>query len=64
MENWPREANKFHPVSLCNYFTYRITRLEILVVDETYAGHYTCDCQYTGSVEPARAERILSVVCE
>ncbi|VDM19045.1 unnamed protein product [Hydatigera taeniaeformis] len=37
-------------------------RLEILVVDETYAGYYTCDCQYTGSVEPARAERILSVV--
>lgn len=39
-------------------------RLEILVVDETYAGHYTCDCQYTGSVEPARAERILRVVCK
>ncbi|KAL5105663.1 Dipeptidyl peptidase 8 [Taenia crassiceps] len=39
-------------------------RLEILVVDETYAGHYTCDCQYTGSVEPARAERILNVVSQ
>ncbi|VDN96647.1 unnamed protein product [Rodentolepis nana] len=39
-------------------------RLEILVVDETYAGHYTCDCQYTGSVEPARAERILRVVSQ
>uniref|UniRef100_A0A5K3FI43 Ig-like domain-containing protein n=1 Tax=Mesocestoides corti TaxID=53468 RepID=A0A5K3FI43_MESCO len=39
-------------------------RLEILVVDETYAGYYTCDCQYTGSVEPARAERILRVVAQ
>ncbi|KAM3176923.1 hypothetical protein ACTXT7_005507 [Hymenolepis weldensis] len=41
-----------------------MSRLEILVVDETYAGHYTCDCQYTGSVEPARAERILRVVSQ
>ncbi|KAM7533898.1 hypothetical protein Aperf_G00000107956 [Anoplocephala perfoliata] len=39
-------------------------RLEILVIDETYAGYYTCDCQYTGSVEPARAERILRVVSQ
>nr|CDS26341.1 Dipeptidyl peptidase 9 [Hymenolepis microstoma] len=39
-------------------------RLEILVVDESYAGLYTCDCQYTGSVEPARAERILRVVSQ
>uniref|UniRef100_A0A183TFP7 Ig-like domain-containing protein n=1 Tax=Schistocephalus solidus TaxID=70667 RepID=A0A183TFP7_SCHSO len=37
-------------------------RLEILSVDQTYEGYYSCECQYTGSVEPARAERILKVV--
>ncbi|TGZ56330.1 hypothetical protein CRM22_010170 [Opisthorchis felineus] len=36
-------------------------RLEILSLDETYEGLYTCECQYTGSVEPARIQRILRV---
>ncbi|KER28286.1 hypothetical protein T265_04820 [Opisthorchis viverrini] len=36
-------------------------RLEILSLDETYEGLYTCECQYTGSVEPARIQRVLRV---
>ncbi|CAH8597790.1 unnamed protein product [Heterobilharzia americana] len=30
-------------------------------LDKTYEGKYTCECQYTGSVEPARVHRILRV---
>ncbi|CAH8652389.1 unnamed protein product [Dicrocoelium dendriticum] len=36
-------------------------RLEIMSLDRTYEGLYTCECQYTGSVEPARVQRILRV---
>ncbi|CAH8629024.1 unnamed protein product [Heterobilharzia americana] len=36
-------------------------RLEIMSLDKTYEGKYTCECQYTGSVEPARVHRILRV---
>lgn len=36
-------------------------RLEIMSLDRTYEGIYTCECQYTGSVEPARVQRILRV---
>ncbi|OON13940.1 immunoglobulin domain protein [Opisthorchis viverrini] len=39
-------------------------RLEILSLDETYEGLYTCECQYTGSVEPARIQRVLRVFGE
>lgn len=63
MENWSGKADQFYQ-AINQIFVQFTFRLEILVVDETYAGHYTCDCQYTGSVEPARAERILRVVCK
>ncbi|KAA3670800.1 uncharacterized protein DEA37_0012017, partial [Paragonimus westermani] len=33
-------------------------------LDITYEGIYTCECQYTGSVEPARIQRILRVFAE
>ncbi|TNN16071.1 Neural cell adhesion molecule 1 isoform 1 [Schistosoma japonicum] len=36
-------------------------RLEIMSLDKSYEGKYTCECQYTGSVEPARVHRILRV---
>ncbi|VDQ09991.1 unnamed protein product [Trichobilharzia regenti] len=36
-------------------------RLEIMSLDKSYEGKYTCECQYTGSVESARVHRILRV---
>ncbi|THD18809.1 hypothetical protein D915_010494 [Fasciola hepatica] len=36
-------------------------RLEILSLDSTYEGVYSCECQYTGSVESARVERVLRI---
>ncbi|KAA0196299.1 hypothetical protein FBUS_09161 [Fasciolopsis buskii] len=40
------------------------SRLEILSLDDTYEGVYSCECQYTGSIEPARIERTLRVLAE
>ncbi|KAF7262138.1 hypothetical protein EG68_00607 [Paragonimus skrjabini miyazakii] len=39
-------------------------RLEIMSLDITYEGIYTCECQYTGSVESARIQRILRVFAQ